>query len=258
MNDPVLIRRHENILEISLNRPEAYNALNLDMMKMLGEILSSAAVDGAIQGILITGSGKAFCSGGDLKWISQQTEEPGAVLYKLAPQFHLAIIEIHRMEKPVVAAINGIAAGGGLSLALACDFRVMAQSTTLRQAYTSRGFSIDGGGSFALPRLVGLARAMEIMAFDNAISSTQALEWGLVTKVMPDAEVVPEALAMLNHLTKTALHSFGWSKKLMTGSFNNTLEAQLEWERQGISDCAAHPNGQEGIRAFVEKRKPSF
>jgi 2-(1,2-epoxy-1,2-dihydrophenyl)acetyl-CoA isomerase len=258
MNDPVLIRRHENILEISLNRPEAYNALNLDMMKILGEILCSAAVDGNIKGILITGNGKAFCSGGDLKWISQQTEEAKAVLYKLAPQFHLAIIEIHRMEKPVVAAINGIAAGGGFSLALACDFRVMAQSVTLRQAYTSSGLSIDGGGSFTLPRLVGLARAMEIMAFDNPISSTQALEWGLVTKVVPDAEVIAEARAMLNRLTKTALHSFGWSKKLMTGSFNNTLEAQLEWERQGISDCAAHPNGQEGIRAFVEKRKPSF
>jgi 2-(1,2-epoxy-1,2-dihydrophenyl)acetyl-CoA isomerase len=100
MNDPVLTQRHGNILEISLNRPEAYNALNLDMMKMLGEILSSAAVDGAIQGILITGNGKAFCSGGDLKWISQQTEEAGTVLYKLAPQFHLAIIEIHRMENP--------------------------------------------------------------------------------------------------------------------------------------------------------------
>jgi 2-(1,2-epoxy-1,2-dihydrophenyl)acetyl-CoA isomerase len=258
MNEPVLTQQHGNILEISLNRPEVYNALNLDMMKLLGEILASAAVDGAIHGILITGNGKAFCSGGDLKWISQQTEEAGAVLYKLAPQFHLAIVEIHRMEKPVVAALNGIAAGGGFSLALACDFRVMAQSATLRQAYTSSGLSIDGGGSFALPRLVGLGRALEIMAFDQPIPSAQALEWGLVTKVVPDDEVIPETLAMLNHLTKTALHSFGWSKKLMSGSFNNTLETQLDWERQGISDCAAHANGQEGIRAFVEKRKPSF
>jgi len=162
------------------------------------------------------------------------------------------------MEKPVVAAINGIAAGGGFSLALACDFRVMAQSATLRQAYTSSGLSIDGGGSFALPRLIGLARAMEIMAFDNPISSTQALEWGLVTKVVPDDEVLSEAHAMLHTLTQGALHSFAWSKKLMTDSFNNTLETQLGLERQGISDCAAHPNGQEGIRAFVEKRKPSF
>lgn len=258
MNDPVLTQQYGNILEITLNRPDVYNALSLDMMKMLAETLSSAAADKSIKGVLLTGKGKAFCSGGDLKWISQQTEEAGSVLYRLAPQFHLSITEIRRMEKPVVAAINGIAAGGGFSLALACDFRVMGQSAILRQAYTSSGLSIDGGGSFALPRLVGLARAMEIMAFDNPISSAQALEWGLATKVVPDDEVLPEALAMLDNLTKTALYSFAWSKKLMTDSLNNTLETQLELERQGISDCAAHPNGQEGIRAFVEKRKPSF
>jgi 2-(1,2-epoxy-1,2-dihydrophenyl)acetyl-CoA isomerase len=228
------------------------------MMQMLAEALFSATADPTLKGILLTGSGKAFCAGGDLKWISQQSEDAGSVLHRLAPQFHLSIIEIRRMEKPVVAAINGIAAGGGFSLALACDFRVMGQSALLRQAYTSSGLSIDGGGSFALPRLVGLARAMEIMAFDQPISAAQASDWGLVTKVVPDEEVVSAGLAMLNDLTKTALHSFAWSKKLITHSFNNTLETQLELERQGISDCAAHPNGQEGIRAFVEKRKPSF
>lgn len=258
MNDSVLIQKHESILQLTFNRPEAYNALNLDMMERLAETLSSAAKDSSIKGILLTGNGKAFCAGGDLKWISQQTEEAGSVLYRLAPQFHLSIVEIRRMAKPVIAAINGIAAGGGFSLALACDFRVMAQSATLRQAYTSSGLSIDGGGSFALPRLVGLARAMEIMAFDQPISSAQALEWGLVTKVVPDDEVISAALTLLTDLTRTALISFAWSKKLMINSFNNTLETQLELERQGISDCAAHPNGREGMRAFVEKRKPSF
>ncbi|MGB8984582.1 MAG: enoyl-CoA hydratase/isomerase family protein [Anaerolineales bacterium] len=258
MDNPILTQQLGNLLEIVLNRPEAYNALNLDMMKMLGEVLSSAAADRSIQGVVITGTGKAFCAGGDLKWISQQTEEAGSVLYRLAPQFHLSIVEIRRMEKPVVAAVNGIAAGGGFSLALACDFRVIGQSAILRQAYTSSGLSVDGGGSFALPRLVGLARAMEIMAFDKPISPAQAFEWGLVTKVVPDDQVLTEALALLDELTKSSLHSFAWSKKLMTHSFNNTLETQLELERQGISDCAAHPDGQEGIRAFVEKRKPSF
>jgi 2-(1,2-epoxy-1,2-dihydrophenyl)acetyl-CoA isomerase len=258
MSDPILTQKHGSILEIALNRPDAYNALNLEMMKQLGETLSSAATDDSIQGVVLTGKGRAFCSGGDLKWISQQIERPGTVLYQLAPQFHLSIIEIRRMGKPVAAAINGIAAGGGFSLALACDFRVMGQSTVLRQAYTSSGLSMDGGGSFALPRLVGLARAIEIMAFDEPISSTQAREWGLVTKVVPDAEVLEESVTMLQSLTKTSLHSFAWSKKLMTDSFNNTLESQLELERHGISSCAIHPDGQEGIRAFVEKRKPDF
>ena len=258
MNDSVLTQLHGNILQITLNRPDAYNALNLDMMKMLGGTLASAAADASIKGILLTGTGRAFCAGGDLKWISQQAEDAGSVLYRLAPQFHLSIVEIRRMQKPVVAAINGAAAGGGFSLAVACDFRVMGQSAVLRQAYTSSGLSIDGGGSFALPRLVGLARALEIMAFDQPIPSARALEWGLVTKVVPDDEVLSAALTMLNDLTKTSLHSFAWSKKLMMDSFNNTLETQLELERQGISDCAAHPDGQEGIRAFVDKRKPSF
>ena len=162
------------------------------------------------------------------------------------------------MAKPVVAAINGIAAGGGFSLALACDFRVMAESAVLRQGYTSNGLSIDGGGTFALPRLVGLARALEITAFDQPVSASKALEWGLVTKVAADSEVQKEALAMLEGLSKTSLHSFAWSKHLLMESLNNTLETQLELERQGISDCARHPDGQEGINAFVEKRKPVF
>ena len=258
MTDPVLTQRHAGILEIALNRPDAYNALDLEMMKQLREALAAAAADDSIESVILTGRGKAFCSGGDLKWISQQAEDAGTVLYRLAPEFHLSIVEIHRMEKPVVAAINGIAAGGGFSLALACDFRVMGQSALLRQAYTSSGLSMDGGGSFALPRLVGLARAMEILAFDEPIPPAKALEWGLVTKVVPDDQVLEQAVAMLESLSKTSLHSFAWSKKLITDSLNHTLESQLELERQGIGSCADHPDGQEGIKAFLEKRKPLF
>jgi 2-(1,2-epoxy-1,2-dihydrophenyl)acetyl-CoA isomerase len=258
MSSAVLTQIHDNILEIVINRPEAYNALNLDVMIMLSDVLASAATDESIKGIMLTGKGKAFCSGGDLKWISQQAADAGSTLHRLAPQFHIAITEIRRMGKPVVAALNGIAAGGGFSLALACDFRVMAESTILRQAYTSSGLSIDGGGTFALPRLVGLARALEIAAFDQPISSAKALAWGLVTKVVPDDKVIEESLSMLQGLAKSALHSFAWSKRLLTESLNNTLETQLELERQGISDCARHPNGQEGVKAFVEKRKPIF
>jgi 2-(1,2-epoxy-1,2-dihydrophenyl)acetyl-CoA isomerase len=258
MSEAILAERHESILEIALNRPEAYNALNLDVMVLLSDTLASAATNDSIKGVMITGKGKAFCAGGDLKWISQQAANAGSTVHKLAPQFHLAITEIRRMEKPVVAAINGISAGGGFSLALACDFRVMAESAVLRQAYTSSGLSIDGGGTFALPRLVGLARALEIAAFDQPISSAKALEWGLVTKVVPDDKVIEESLSMLHGLAKSALHSFAWSKRLLTESFNHTLETQLELERQGISDCARHPNGQEGLKAFLEKRKPVF
>jgi len=258
MNESILTQQHDAILEIALNRPEAYNALNLDVMMGLSDVLASAATDESIKGIMLTGKGKAFCAGGDLKWISQQAGDAGSTLHRLAPQFHIAIMEIRRMGKPVVAAINGIAAGGGFSLALACDFRVMAESAVLRQAYSSSGLSIDGGGTFALPRLVGLARALEIAAFDQPISSAQALAWGLVTKVVQDSSVIEESLSMLQGLAKSSTHSFAWSKRLLTESLNNTLETQLELEREGISDCARHRDGQEGIRAFVEKRKPVF
>ena len=258
MNSSILTQQYGSILEITLNRSEAFNAFSLDMMVLLSDALASAATDESIKGVLLTGKGKAFCAGGDLKWISQQAGNAGSTLHRLAPQFHVAITEIRRMAKPVVAAINGIAAGGGFSLALACDFRVMAESAVLRQGYTSNGLSIDGGGTFTLPRLVGLARALEIATFDEPINSSKALEWGLVTKVVPDTDVQKEALTMLEGLSKTSLHSFAWSKRLFLESFNNTLETQLELERQGISDCAGHPDGQEGIKAFVEKRKPVF
>jgi len=258
MTHPILTKKHEQILEITINRPEAYNALDLDIMMALSYKLASAATDPTIKGVMITGKGKAFCSGGDLKWINQQSDDYGSTLHRLAPQFHIAIAEIRRMAKPVVAAINGIAAGGGFSLALACDFRVMAESAVLHQAYTSNGLSIDGGGTFALPRLVGLARALEIAAFDQPISASQALEWGLVTKVVSEDNVIEEAISMLEGLVLKSLHSFAWSKRLLLESYNNTLETQLELERQGISDCSGHPDGQKGIKAFVEKRKPVF
>lgn len=258
MTTPILTHQHREILEIAINRAEVFNSFNLDAMVMLSDALANAAMDESIKGVMLTGKGRAFCAGGDLKWISQQAGGAGSTLHRLAPQFHIAITEIRRMEKPVVAAINGIAAGGGFSLALACDFRVMAESAVLRQGYTSNGLSMDGGGTFALPRLVGLARALEIAAFDRPISPAQAMEWGLVTKVVPDDRLIEETISMLQGLANSALHSFAWSKRLFLESFNNTLETQLELERQGISDCARHPNGQEGIKAFVEKRKPEF
>ena len=162
------------------------------------------------------------------------------------------------MQKPVVAAINGIAAGAGFSLSLSADFRVMEKSASLRQIYTSHGLSIDGGGTFMLPRLVGFARALEIAAFDEPISSEQALDWGLVTKVVENGKAVEEGIEMIHRIAKGSLHSFGWSKKLLTDSFNTSFESHINRERDGISECGDHPEGQEGINAFIEKRKPRY
>jgi 2-(1,2-epoxy-1,2-dihydrophenyl)acetyl-CoA isomerase len=162
------------------------------------------------------------------------------------------------MQKPVVAAIHGAAAGGGFSLALACDFRVIENTARMIQAYTSNGLCIDGGGTFILPRVVGLARALEIAAFDEPISAEQALGWGLVTKVVDGGQALPEALSLVQKLAQRSVQSFGWSKKLLTDSFSNAFESQIEMERVGLCNCAQHPDGQEGLNAFAEKRKPVF
>jgi 2-(1,2-epoxy-1,2-dihydrophenyl)acetyl-CoA isomerase len=258
MSDLVTLKQDREIAILTLNRPEAFNAFNLEMVEGLAGNLITLAADQKIRGLIITGAGKAFCAGGDLKWMLGFAGGAPAAVHELAARFHLAILEIRRMAKPVIAAINGIAAGGGFSLALACDFRVMAESAALRQAYTSSGLCIDGGGSFTLPRLVGIARAMEIMAFDEPIPSAQALAWGLVTKVVKDEGTLEEAIRMAKGLAQKSIHSFGWSKRLITDSFNTSFETQIEQERRGIRSCAAHPEGKEGLLAFTEKRKPVF
>lgn len=258
MTEFTIVKKAEGIATVWLNRPEAFNAFNPDVVEHFLSSLLDLAVDGSVRGIIITGEGKAFCAGGDLKWALAFPGGPAAAFHVLAARFHQAILEIRRMPKPVIAAVNGIAAGGGFSLALACDFRVMARSAILRQAYTSNGLCIDGGGSFMLPRLVGLARAMEIMAFDRPISAEQAHLWGLATRVEEDEKVLEGAIQMATELAQGSLNSFGWSKKLLTDSFNSSFEAHIERERRGLSSCADHPEGVEGLRAFAERRKPAF
>jgi 2-(1,2-epoxy-1,2-dihydrophenyl)acetyl-CoA isomerase len=241
-----------------LNRPQAYNAFDQDLVVSFASQLINLAADPEVRAIVICGEGKAFCAGGDLKYFLASPVGPARTIHEVAAYFHQAILEIRRMPKPVIAAINGVAAGGGFSLALACDFRVMGESAVLKQAYTSSGLCLDGGGSFTLPRMVGLARALEIVAFDRPISAQQAYEWGLATRTVPDALVLAEAMSMAHELAGISLNSFGWAKRLLTDSFNSAFEAHLERERRGLSTCAAHADGQEGLQAFVEKRKPVF
>ncbi|RME98291.1 MAG: enoyl-CoA hydratase/isomerase family protein [Chloroflexi bacterium] len=248
----------DGIGTVRLNRPQSYNALNLPTAKELAGTLMDFASDRAVRAIIITGTGKAFSAGGDLKQVLAHPVSPAAAFHEIAAHVDVCIIEIRRVKKPVIAAINGVAAGGGFSLALACDFRVMGQSAWLKQSFTSNGLSVDGGATFALPRLVGLARALEIAAFDEPITAEQALNWGLVTQVVPDDRVLAEAEQMARTLAQKSLHSFGLAKELLTNSFDTPFETQLENERQGLVACANHPDGLEGMRAFVEKRKPRF
>ncbi len=258
MEDKVKLQIRDGVGIVILNRPKNYNAFDPDMVKTLATVLSDIAVDKSVKGTVITGTGKAFCAGGDLMAISSYGKSYGEAFHGLAGFFHQAILEIRRMPKPVVAALNGLAAGGGFSMALACDFRIMEKSAVMKQAYTSNGLSIDGGGTFTLPRIVGLARAMEIAAFDPVITAEKAFQWGLVTEVVDDGQSLERACNLVIELSKGAISSFAASKSLFTDSFNTSFETQLERERTSLSACADHPNGKEGISAFLEKRKPRF
>ncbi|MDQ7781308.1 MAG: enoyl-CoA hydratase/isomerase family protein [Desulfomonilaceae bacterium] len=258
MEEPVKAGICGEVAVLTFNRPKAYNAFDLDVISAFADHMTNLAVDDTVRGVVITGHGKVFCAGGDLRWVNAWPEGTAAAFHNLAGRFHQAILEIRRMKKPVIAAINGLAAGGGFSLALACDFRIMAASAVLRQAYTSNGLSIDGGGTFMLVRLVGLAKALEIAAFDGPITSDQALEWGLATKIAEDDKVVEEAMNMAEQLARKSLQSFGYSKQLLTDSFSNSFENHLEVERAALRACASHKDGREGIAAFLEKRKPRF
>jgi len=258
MEQLIQVIQHKNIAEVAFNRPKAFNAFDLDTISEMVSVLTRLAKDSSVKGVIITGRGKAFCAGGDLKWAVNFSERPGTSFHKLASQLNVVVLSIREMSKPVIAAINGAAAGAGFAIALACDFRVMEKSAVLSQAYTSNGLSIDGGGTYTLPRIVGFARALEIAAFDKPISAAQALEWGLITKVVADGKALTASLNMLNELANGSLNSFSWSKKLLNKSLNDGFKSQLELEVEGLSTCANHPEGLEGLQAFIEKRKPVF
>jgi len=258
MNETVVVESRAGVATVTLQRPDAYNAFDLAMMERFANAIVSLGGDEAVRAVVVTGAGRAFCAGGDLRWATSFAGGAPAAFHTLAAAFHVAIGEIRRMPKPVIAAINGVAAGGGFSLALACDFRIMASSASLRQAYTSSGLCLDGGGTFTLPRLVGFARALEIAALDPTIDASQALSAGLTHRVVPDGESLASAQAFAAELAHRSVHAFGVCKALMTDSYDTALEAQLERERAALSRCAAHPEGVEGLAAFVAKRKPRF
>jgi 2-(1,2-epoxy-1,2-dihydrophenyl)acetyl-CoA isomerase len=256
--ETVAVSEEGPVAKVLLDRPGALNAFDLDMVDLLARQLATVAAADRVRAVVLAGAGGAFCAGGDLKWAAGHPDGPPAAFRELAGRFHQAVLEIRQMPKPVIAAVEGVAAGGGFSLALACDFRVMARSAVLRQAYTASGLGIDGGGTFMLPRLLGLARALEVAAFDRPIPAEQALAWGLATSLADDGQALEAAVAMGRGLATRSQHAFALCKRLLTDSFETPLATQLDRERDGMAASAAHPDGQEGLRAFLDKRTPSY
>jgi len=256
---PVLSAREGAVLTLTLNRPGRLNALDWSLLDSLLGKLRAAARDRATRVVVITGAGRAFCAGGDLRaMVEASPSGAGTSVYDLASRFHLCVQEIRWMEKPVIAAVNGVAAGGGFSLALACDLRVMAASATLQQSYTTAGLVLDGGSSFMLPRLVGLARALELAMLDEPVSSEKAARLGLATTVVPDEQLAAAAAALASRVAGRAVGAMARVKRLLNEAFERGLDAQLEAERHAITAAADSAEGREGVNAFLEKREPRF
>ena len=248
---------------ITLNRPEARNALNPEMFKQLGRAIQDCR-DPDMRAVIITGSGGSFCAGADVKDFVSQLETGGPEglhehLKHLADKFHTGvIIPIRQLDKPVVASIDGVAAGGGFSLALACDLRIASDSARFLMAYAGIGATADGGSTYLLPRIVGTGKAMELYLSDLPTSAQQALELGLVNQVFPAEELDRSTLEFAARLAQGPTVAYGRVKALFDGSWDTTLARQLDEETEYISNITRTADFQEGIKAFTEKRSPRF
>jgi 2-(1,2-epoxy-1,2-dihydrophenyl)acetyl-CoA isomerase len=217
-----------------------------------------ASEDPAVRAVILTGAGRMFSGGGDLKSFAAQEDRLAAHLKEVALYLHAAISRFVRMDAPVIAAVNGSAGGAGMSLCLFADIALAAESAKLTLAYTRAGLSPDGGSTYFLPRLIGVRRALELALTNRVLTAREALDWGIVNKVVPDAQLQAEADALAKQLAAGATHAFGAAKRLLHHSFSESLETQMELEAQAIAEQARDPHAREGIAALIAKRPPSF
>lgn len=247
-----------NVALITLNRPDAANGINLT----LGHELMLAAIEcdenPAIRAVVITGAGKMFCAGGDLISFSGAGDKTAALIKELTTYLHAANSRFARMNAPLVTAVNGAAAGAGMSLAISGDYVIAGESAKFTMAYTAAGLTPDGSSTFFLPRIVGLRRAQELIFTNRRLNAQEALDWQLVNKVVPDAELLNEAMAIAGQLASGPTLAYGTAKKLLLATFDQSLETQLELEARGIAAMTNTQDGKEGIAAFAQKRKPVF
>ena len=248
---------------ITLNSPETRNALTPEMIAEMGQAVEQCA-SANIRAVLLTGSGGAFCAGANVRQLVATLEEKGTdgiseTIRELADALHdRVVLPLRRLPKPVVAGVNGAAAGAGFSLSLAADIRVAAQSARFLMAYANIGAPADGGSTWLLPRLLGAGRAMELYLASQPIGAPRALELGLVSQVCPDEELDRHALETATRLAGGPTIAYGRVKELFERSWGSTLEEQLNAETEAFVRTARTRDFQEGIRAFAERRQPWF
>ena len=242
--------------KITLNRPDKYNAFVRGMALELQKKLDECGSDETIRCIIISGSGKAFCAGQDLK---EATDPNGPTIEEIVQQHYNPIIKkIREIEIPVIAAVNGVAAGAGANVALACDIVVAAKSASFIQAFSKIGLIPDSGGTYFLPRLIGIQKAAALMMTGEAVSAEKAETLGMIYAVYEDSEFETSAMKLADTISSMPTKGLGYTKKLLSQTFNNSLEDQLSLEAETQALSASSKDHQEGIKAFMEKRTPQF
>lgn len=256
----VLIENDGAIRTLRLNRPDVLNAFNDDLLIALSKEAKAAARDESVRCVIITGAGRAFCSGQDLDTVKERMNDPNApeLGQHLREHYNPLIVTLHTMAKPVIAAVNGVAAGAGCSLALACDLRVAAASASFIEAFIKVGLVPDSGSTFTLPRLVGMSRAMEIACTGRKVGAEEALQIGLVNKVVPDDELSAATMQWAGELSSLPTRAIALTKQAFNRSWTADLEGQLEYEALQQTTAGKTEDHHEGVRAFLEKRKPRF
>lgn len=253
---PVVMRSHDDgILTLTLNRPEVLNGLTDEVLDAITDGCSEAASNDELRAVIITGAGRGFCSGQDLRTdLGERGIDVGG---HLRDHYVPMIMAIRRLEKPVIAAVNGVAAGAGMSLALAADFRIAAESARFVQAFVRIGLVPDSGSTYFLPRLIGVAKSLELAMLGETVDADHALQLGLVHRVVPDEELPSAARAFAVRLTHGP-RSLGLIKRLLTASLDSDLASQLEAEELAQLEATTTDDFREGVTAFLEKRPASF
>jgi 2-(1,2-epoxy-1,2-dihydrophenyl)acetyl-CoA isomerase len=251
------VKIDNNVAWISLNRPEVFNSFNREMALQLQTTLDDCNSNANVRALVITGNGKAFCAGQDLKEVTNPELNPG--FRKILEEHYNPIIQrIRNIEKPIIAAVNGVAAGAGANIALACDIVVATEQASFIQAFSKIGLVPDSAGTFFLPRLIGFQKASALMMLGEKVTASEALAIGMIYKIVPSELFDEEVRNLANNLAQMPTKAIGLTKRLLNQSMNNNLEQQLKLESDLQIEASSSNDYNEGVTAFVEKRKPEF
>ncbi|MDY6833437.1 MAG: enoyl-CoA hydratase [Chloroflexota bacterium] len=251
----ILLEKQDGIARVTLNRPDVLNAFSLEMREEVGTAFEGFALDDNVRVVVLTGAGRAFCAGGDIKGWGELGDDGLTVLLNLARR---AIKAITSLEKPVIAMVNGAAAGAGCNLALACDLIIASEKARFGETFVKVGLGPDWGGAYLLPRLVGMSRAKELLFTGKMIKATEAEALGLVNRVVPPEELEVVTMELATELATSPTRAIGLTKTFLHKAWQMDLNAALEYEGYVQSECIKTDDHKEGVQAFLEKRQANF